>query len=161
MRKDIDTGKFWFDLPLANQYNFEDFIDKSNDLELDINNSTFQRYLNNKYTQGKIDLDSILQTNNLVIDTLQSDLRLSNNTLPTLRVGRHDLYNVKNKHIYKLNGVEASKLQCFGEKYTQMYKNSNISFAVIMRQTANVMTVNVIEHIAKILVNCQSTWKYA
>lgn len=79
----------------------------------DIMHPTFQKYLNNKYNKGRVDINTILQNNYTVVDTRQSDLRVYNNKCATLRLGRHGVLYVYNGKLYKLSAQEALLLQGF------------------------------------------------
>lgn len=114
IRNDLCYKNFEFPKPLQ-PVNLKDFLLSSNNDILDIQYSTFQKYLNNKYNIGKVDINKILEKDYTVIDTRQSDLRTYENKCPTLRTGRHGLLYVKNKKLYKLSGLEALLLQGFSK----------------------------------------------
>ncbi|QBF34984.1 DNA (cytosine-5-)-methyltransferase [Mycoplasmopsis phocirhinis] len=150
IRKDIDNLKFNFPQPKSIKYKFNDFIDPENNLIFDHNNSTFKKYLANKYNQNKYSIDFILGLNNTVIDTRQSDLRIYKEIFPTLRTGRHGLLYVKNGIIKKLNSYEALMLQGFPKNIcTKIKKHYNINENKILSQCGNAMTVSVIEAIVR------------
>jgi DNA (cytosine-5)-methyltransferase 1 len=65
---------------------------------------TFLKYLSNKYNSGKYDLKTLLAQDYLVLDTRQSDLRLYDTAIPTLRTGRQGILYVKNGQLRKLSG---------------------------------------------------------
>ncbi|RIV16890.1 DNA (cytosine-5-)-methyltransferase [Mycoplasmopsis gallopavonis] len=129
--------------------NFEDFIDENNNLEFDINDKTFQKYLANKYNQNKYSNEEILSWENCVIDWRQSDLRKYEGYFPTLRTGRHGLLYVKNKKVWKLNGYESLLLQGFPKEMAGKIKNKMFNNNKILSQAGNAMTVNVIKRITK------------
>ena len=149
-KKELDKGKFIFPIEEEEKKNISDFIDDSNDTELDINDKTFQRYLNNKYNQGRYKNEEILSWNNVVIDWRQSDFRKYDNFFPTLRTGRHGLLYVKNGKIKKLNGYEALLLQGFQKEIAEKVKSDKFFINnKVLSQAGNAMTVNTIEKIAK------------
>lgn len=120
---------------------------------LDTNNTTFQRYLNNKYNEGKHDLKKILQEDYLVLDTRQSDLRLYRGVVPTLRTGRHGILYVKDGQLHKLSGFESLLLQGFDkEKSKKVSKQEDILGRNLLSQAGNAMTVNAIELLSKQLL---------
>jgi DNA (cytosine-5)-methyltransferase 1 len=113
--------------------------------------ATFLKYLSNKYNLGKHDIHSIKQKEYLVLDTRQSDLRLYNNKIPTLRAGRHGILYIKNSMIRKLTGFEALLLQGFTKnmaiKASLGMENTNL-----LAQAGNAMTVNVIQQLSKSMI---------
>jgi hypothetical protein len=108
--------------------------------------------LNNKYNINKFDIQDLLSIDYKVIDTRQSDLRIYINKTPTLRKGRHGILYVKNKKFKKISGYEALLLQGFPKQYADKVKDK-IPNAKLLQQAGNAMTVNVIEEIAKSLIN--------
>ena len=124
---------------------FSKFLDKNNTNFLENDNITFQKYLTNKYNIGKYEINSLLEQDELVLDTRQSDLRLYKNKFPTLRTGRHGILYVKNKRFVKLNGFEALLLQGVPQKYANKILIHNLNNLKILSQAGNAMTVNVIE----------------
>ncbi len=151
-RKDIDNELFEFPKPTGKKYKFLDFIDEDNTTEFNINNSTFQRYLNNKYNilkYGNVK-DDILNWENCVIDWRQSDLRKYKEYFPTLRKGRHGLLYIHKGKIKKLNGYESLLLQGFPKKIAEKVKNDNFFVnGKVLSQSGNAMTVSVIDEITK------------
>lgn len=126
-----------------------------NDAEmLDINDKTFQKYLNNKYNNGKYDINQILKNEYLVLDTRQSDLRIYRDKVPTLRTGRHGILYVKNYNLYKLSGYEGLLLQGFPKELAEKSKQLKINKSKLLSQIGNAMTVNVIEAICRELLEC-------
>ena len=109
-----------------------------------IDDKTFNKYLNNKYNKGKYDINKILERDYLVLDTRQSDLRLYENKVPTLRTGRHGILYVKNKKLHKITGYEGLLLQGFPKKIANKVKKANINNNKLLSQVGNAMTVNVI-----------------
>lgn len=150
IRNDLCYKNFEFPEPLQ-PVNLKDFLLSSNNDIMDIQYPTFQKYLNNKYNIGRVDINKILEKDYTVIDTRQSDLRTYENRCPTLRTGRHGLLYVKNKKLYKLSGLEALLLQGFSKEY--IFKVTNINNNKLLSQAGNAMTVNVINEIGKCLLN--------
>ena len=118
--------------------------------ELCVTDKTFQRYLNNKYNQNRINLDEILAVDYQILDTRQSDLRIYSGVCPTLRTGRHGLVYTKNHKLIKLSGLESLLLQGFPKDFLNNVKY--ISNSKLLSQAGNAMTVNVIEEIGKSIV---------
>ncbi|MDO7253173.1 DNA (cytosine-5-)-methyltransferase [Helicobacter cappadocius] len=113
---------------------------------------TFLRYLHNKYNLNRFNLKKLLQEDFLILDTRQSDLRLYRNTTPTLRRDRQGILYVYQKKLYKLSAIEALKLQGFGTIENLKEKISPLKNTDILRQCGNAMSVNVIDTIAKQLL---------
>lgn len=149
IRNDLCDKNFEFAQP-TQQVDLKDFLLSSNNDILDIQYSTFQKYLNNKYNYGRVNIDEILQKDYTVIDTRQSDLRTYENKCPTLRTGRHGLLYVKNGKLYKLSGLEALLLQGFSKEY--IFKVTNENNNKLLSQAGNAMTVNVINAIGRSLL---------
>lgn len=138
-------------VPMKSLNNY--LIDDNSDC-LDINDKTFQKYLNNKYNKGKFDINEILKQDYLVLDTRQSDLRLYKDKCPTLRTGRHGILYVKDGKLKKLSGFEALLLQGFPLELARKAKMAKIANNRLLSQAGNAMTVNVIQAIAKNLMEC-------
>ncbi|QIM62405.1 DNA (cytosine-5-)-methyltransferase [Pasteurellaceae bacterium Orientalotternb1] len=115
-------------------------------------NTTFQKYLNNKYNQGKYNLNSILEMDYNVIDWRQSDFRLYSEKSPTLRTGRHGILYTKNQKLHKLSGYEALLLQGFPKGIAQMVIEHKLPDSKILSQAGNAMTVTVIQKLAEQLL---------
>ncbi len=113
---------------------------------------TFKKYLNNKYNKGKFSIEKLLEEDYLVIDTRQSDLRLYRGKVPTLRTGRHGIMYVRNGKFRKLSGYESLLLQGFNNDLSKKVKGK-ISEGRLLSQAGNAMTVNVVEHIGRNLLN--------
>lgn len=135
-------------LPLPDLQNY--LID-TDSVILDAYNSTFQKYLNNKYNKGKYIIEDILKQDYLVLDWRQSDLRLYSGKVPTLRTGRHGILYVKNQQLHKLSGFEALLLQGFPLELAEKVRNSKFNNK-LLSQAGNAMTVSVIEAIGKELL---------
>lgn len=130
----------------------KDCLKDDNSEILSTDDKTFQKYLNNKYNSGKYDINKILSKDYLVLDTRQSDLRIYENKVPTLRTGRHGILYVKDGNFHKLSGYEALLLQGFPESLATKAKQSKINSNKLLAQAGNAMTVNVIESICKELL---------
>lgn len=153
IRNDLFKGfDFEFPEPKKEDVDIKNFlIDNEESLILDKNCKTyptFIKYLNNKYNQGKYDLDELLSEDYLVLDTRQSDLRLYRNKVPTIRKGRQGILYVKNGKLRRLSGIEAFLLQGIPLKLIDKIKGK-ISNSQLLGLAGNAMTVNVIEEIAK------------
>lgn len=131
----------------------EYLIDNDNDI-LDFNDSTWQKYINNKYNKGKFNFEELLNEDYLVLDWRQSDLRLYRGKTPTLRTGRHGILYVKNGKLRKLSGYEGLLLQGFPKELADKAKNAKISNSKLLSQAGNAMTVSVISAIGKSLLEC-------
>lgn len=112
---------------------------------------TFNKFLDNKYNNGKYNVSSFLEEDYLVIDTRQSDLRLYRGCVPTLRSGRHGILYVKNRTIRRMSGYESLLLQGFSPKMGLKLKNQ-VAETRLLSQAGNAMTVPVISLIAEQLV---------
>ena len=99
--------------------------------------------MNNKYNAGKYNLSTILKEEYLVVDTRQSDMRFFRGYIPTLRTGRSGILYVRNGKLRKLSGRESLLLQGFG--YGLFNKAKGYSDSMLLQQTGNAMSVNVIE----------------
>ena len=133
----------------------KDFLKPSKNNLFDIKSSSyisFLRYPENKYNKNRFKLDELLQKDFLVLDTRQSDLRLYENKIPTLRRNRQGLLYVYEGNLYKLSGLEALKLQGFDKLKNLEKKSENLKESDILRQCGNAMSVNVIESIARKLL---------
>lgn len=150
IRKDIIPENFEFNFP-SNKIpvNVRDYLIDEKELEFNDkieSYETFLRYLKNKYNNGRYDLNGFLKKDYLIIDTRQSDLRLYNNRVPTLRVGRHGILYVKNGKFRKLSGYESLLLQGFPKDLAKKV-DGVIDDINLLKQSGNAMTVNVIEAI--------------
>ena len=112
----------------------------------------FLKYLQNKYNIGKFNLDELLSRDYLVLDTRQSDLRLYENKIPTIRRDRQGILYVYKGNLYNLSGTEALGFQGFDKISNLKEKISNLKESDILRQCGNAMSVNVIENIANNLL---------
>lgn len=152
IRKDLIPKDFIFNFPeKKSPANVKDYLIDEKELEFNEGKEsykTFLKYLKNKYNHGRYDLDGFLKKDFLVMDTRQSDLRLYENRVPTLRVGRHGILYVRNGKFRKLSGYESLLLQGFPKKVASKV-NGIIEEIHLLKQAGNAMTVNVIEEIAK------------
>lgn len=133
--------------------NLIDFLDKENNLIMPSDDPTFLKYINNKYNYGKYSIDKLLSKELAVIDWRQSDLRIYENKVPTLRTGRHGILYVKNGQFHKLSGYEALMLQGFDKKTAEKALNSKISNTALLSLAGNAMTVPVIAEVCKSMLN--------
>ncbi len=108
-------------------------------------------YLHNKYNQGAVSYEKILKTDYLVIDTRQSDLRIYENFVPTIRTGRQGILYVRDGILRKLSGYEAFLLQGFGNLSSKT-TSASIPNSKLLAQAGNAMTVNVMSRIGKIML---------
>lgn len=152
-KKDLGFLDFSFDnLKQAFKCHIKDFLIDENNQELNREDATFVKYLNNKYNKGKFNLDDLLAQDYLVIDTRQSDLRLYHYKVPTLRTGRHGILYVKNKKLKKLSAKEAFLLQGFSEDHAEIAISCGVSTTKLLSMAGNAMTVNVIAAIGQELL---------
>ena len=155
IRKDLIPENFNFNFPAKElPADVKDYLIDNKELEFSDRKEsyeTFLRYLKNTYNHGRYDLKGFLKKDYLVIDTRQSDLRLYNNRVPTLRVGRHGILYVRNGKFRKLSGYESLLLQGFPKKLAKKV-DGVIEEINLLKQAGNAMTVNVIEAIAKELL---------
>ena len=128
-----------------------DYLSDKNSRVLAETDNTFQLYLNNKYNKNRIDIKNILKKDYLVIDTRQSDLRIYEGKVPTLRTGRHGILYVKNGELHRLSGYESLLLQGF-DKSSAKRASDEVNEQHLLSQAGNAMTVSVIEQIAKQLL---------
>lgn len=153
IRRDMLKNFFIWPLPLKTPNLKNYLIDNSSEI-LPFDNATWQRYINNKYNRGKFDFTQILKHDYLVLDTRQSDLRIYQNKIPTLRTGRHGILYVKDGNLRKLSGYEALLLQGFPKELADLAKNSNIKNNKLLSQAGNAMTISVIQAIGSALLEC-------
>ncbi|MCK9186849.1 DNA (cytosine-5-)-methyltransferase [Candidatus Gracilibacteria bacterium] len=152
IRKDLVPENFVYLFPeRQNRVSVKDFLIDTKELEFDDKKEsyeTFLRYMKNKYNHGRYDLDDFLTKDYLVIDTRQSDLRLYDNKVPTLRVGRHGILYVKNGKFRKLSGYESLLLQGFPKQLAKKV-DGVIEEIHLLKQAGNAMTVNTIGAITR------------
>ncbi|MCK5295799.1 MAG: DNA (cytosine-5-)-methyltransferase [Alphaproteobacteria bacterium] len=152
IRKDLDVSRFNFpaeqhrlDYDLSEYLieNDDEFILNKNSKKFD----TFERYLSNKYNKGKFNLSDLLKEDYLILDTRQSDLRLYDKKVPTLRTGRHGILYTRKGKLRYLSGKEALLLQGFHRDF--LSKTKGISNTALLSQAGNAMTVNTIATIVE------------
>lgn len=151
-KKGYDNGMFKFPIENSSHRAFDWFLDEENNLELNILDKTFQKYLSNKYNCNKFTNEEVISWENFVIDWRQSDLRKYDKIFPTLRTGRHGLLYIKSGKIKKLSGYEALLLQGFPRNIAEKVKLNKLNNNKVLSQAGNAMTVNVIEAIAKEMI---------
>jgi DNA (cytosine-5)-methyltransferase 1 len=148
VRKDLRTD-VWFNFPQNTEMpSLENYLIDTENAILPTDDKIFQKYLNNKYNQGKIELEKILSEDYLVLDTRQSDLRLYRQKVPTLRTGRHGILYVKDGKLKRLSGYEALLLQGFPKNFAEKAKGK-IADSKLLSQAGNAMTVPIISAIAE------------
>lgn len=156
IRKDIQHKPYQFPKEnsfMANKVDYY-FCDERQNYEFDYNNPTFQKYLNNKYNQGKYDINEILKQDYNVIDWRQSDFRLYLEKSPTLRTGRHGILYTRNGKLRKLSGYEALLLQGFPPYIAKKAIEHKLSDSKVLSQAGNAMSVCVIQKLAEQLLKC-------
>lgn len=153
IRKGLKKKKFVWPKPFKN-LKIEDCLIDNDAEEQKLDDKIFQKYLNNKYNNGKFDLNKILKQNYLVLDTRQSDLRIYDKKVPTLRTGRHGILYVKNNKLYKLSGYESLLLQGFPKELAEKSKTSKLNNSKLLSQAGNAMTVSVIQALCESLLEC-------
>ncbi len=153
IKRELMKREFKWPAPFHNLEVRDCLIDNNAQI-LNVNDATFQKYLNNKYNKGQYDINEILKNDYLVLDTRQSDLRIYQGRVPTLRVGRHGILYVKNGMLHKLSGCEGLMLQGFPKEFADKAAVAGISSNRLLAQAGNAMTVNVIEAICRELVKC-------
>lgn len=155
IRKDLIPEDFCFEFPKPKpRVNVEDYLIDTKELEFNEKKSaydTFLRYLENKYNKGKYNIKDLLKKEYAIIDTRQSDLRIYNNRVPTLRTGRHGILYIKDGKFRKLSGYESLLLQGFPEDIAKKV-NGDIEEIYLLKQAGNAMTVNTIYSIGQELL---------
>lgn len=151
IRKDIAEEDYVFPQPEEHSNKLSKYlIDLDDNLEFTEKSrwwNTFISYLNNKYNKWKYNIEEILKSDYLILDTRQSDLRLYPNDCPTLRTWRHWIMYTKNWIFRKLSWYEALLLQWFPQEKAMKAKIINNN--VLLSQAWNAFTVDVIKKIAK------------
>lgn len=151
IKNEIEHTPFAFPQPIA-PLAIDNFLCDKRAYEFDIHNPTFQKYLSNQYNQGQYHIDEILKTDYQVIDWRQSDFRLYNQKVPTLRTGRHGILYTKNGKLRKLSGYESLLLQGFPKNIAQKAIENNIADSKLLSQAGNAMTVGIIQKIGEQLL---------
>lgn len=153
IRKDLKKN-FDFSLLKKRQVNLSYFLNPNENNKFHRNSQnyqTFLKFLENKYNKNRVYLDEILQKDFLVVDTRQSDLRIYENKIPTLRRDRQGILYVYKKELYRLSALEALKLQGFEKISNLKDKVKDLKESDILKQCGNAMSVNVIDNICKSL----------
>jgi len=152
-----DNYDFCFPEPIPLKKNLTAFlVDEDPAMEFNPkskNWSTFIRYLNNKYNIGKFSVEGLLSKNNIIVDWRQSDLRIYEDYCPTLRTGRHGILYVKDGRFRRLSGFESLLLQGFDSEQAKRASEAKIPNSVLLSQSGNAFTVDVIEMITTSLIN--------
>jgi DNA (cytosine-5)-methyltransferase 1 len=152
IRKDLVPSNFLFYFPEKQKpVKIQDFLIDTKEIETSEKASTYKtflRYLSNKYNKGVHNVEELLKKPYTVVDTRQSDMRIYENKVPTLRTGRHGILYVKDGKFRKLSGLESLLLQGFPMSLAKK-ASKEIEEAHLLRQAGNAMTVNTIEAVAK------------
>lgn len=150
VRKDLVPKDFQFFFPERQaKVKLENYLVDKKELNFDSKKEaygTFIKYLNNKYNRNQYSIDQLLKRDFLVLDTRQSDLRLYENKVPTLRTGRHGILYVKNGKFRKLSGFESLLLQGFPKELAKKV-DGQIDDINLLKQAGNAMTVSTIQAI--------------
>ena len=150
IRRDLIPEDFEFYFPeRQNKVKIKDYLIDKKELEFDNKKETYEtfiKYLNNKYNRNQYSIDELLKRDLLVLDTRQSDLRLYENKVPTLRTGRHGILYVRDGKFRKLSGFESLLLQGFPKELAKKI-DGQIDDMNLLKQTGNAMTVNTIQSI--------------
>lgn len=150
-RKDlVDSDfKFEFPKPLWELADLKDFLDNWEYVWKDISyDETFNRYLNNKYNEWKYELKNIIKNNYNVLDTRQSDLRIYEKKVPTIRRWRQWILYSKDWILRKLSWYEAVMLQWFPRNLADKVKWRIVDWN-LLKQAGNAMTVNAIQSVVE------------
>ena len=152
IRKDLVPNNFEFHFPKPQgKVDLKDYLIDTKELEFNEKKETYEtflKYLKNKYNNGQYEIKNLLENDYSVIDTRQSDLRIYNNKVPTLRTGRHGILYVRNGKFRKLSGYESLLLQGFPKELAKKV-DGVIEEIQLLKQTGNAMTVSAIEAVAK------------
>ena len=152
IRKDIDNLNFSFPKGEEQVYDLSLFLDRSS--KVDKKSSQFQtfiKYLSNKYNINKYNINNLLEQDYLILDTRQSDLRIYNGYIPTIRKGRQGILYIYQNELYSLSKNDALRMQGYTEEYIERVQT--ISKSTLLELVGNAMTINVIEAIAHELKN--------
>lgn len=113
---------------------------------------TFLRYLKSRYNCGRYELKELLQEEQLILDTRQTDLRLYRQEIPTLRTGRHGILYVQRGRLRHLSGEEALLLQGFPKELATRAAKW-INRRSLLSQAGNAMTVTAVQAVAQRLLS--------
>ncbi len=160
-KKDLLPQNFEFEFPERYKQNadLKEFLIDNRELNLNEKQQayqTFLKYLDNKYNQNQFSIKTLLDKEYLVLDTRQSDLRLYNNKVPTLRLGRHGILYVKDNKFRKLSGYESILLQGFPKDLASKAKEKILDIS-LLKQAGNAMTVSTIAAITKKMLESINT----
>lgn len=149
-RDDLGVDQFLFPRHLDGNKRLEELLVPMPHQRFDEKGETFNRYLTNKYNEGRIKFDDLVSEDYTVIDTRHSDLRIYRDATPTLRTGRHGILYALDGTLWKLSGIEALQLQGFrDEEVSKFVRTPVVSNNVLLSQAGNAMTVNVIQAIGR------------
>ena len=152
IHKDIDTLQFTFPKEQEQIYDLSLFLDKSDMIDKKSPQfKTFTKYLTNKYNINKHNINTLLEQDYLILDTRQSDLRIYNGYIPTIRKGRQGILYVYQNELYSLSKNDALRMQGYTEEYIERVQT--ISKSTLLELVGNAMTINVIDAIAHELKN--------
>lgn len=155
IRKDLRNNKYLFPQKIKQNFKLKDFfIEESDDYVIKRDSqrwNTLIKQMNNKYNKDKFSIDELLKREFLVIDTRQSDIRLYENYIPTLRTGRSGICYIKDGKLRKLSGKESLLFQGFSKKHIKCV--DSVSDMKLLEQTGNAMSVSAIYHIASQFCN--------
>jgi DNA (cytosine-5-)-methyltransferase len=136
-----------------NRVSIDDFFNPTDNFMSNDDYEWFtEKYMNNDKNKGKYSIARILESDNVVVDTRMSDLRLYYNRMPTLRAHRDGIYYVRNEKFYYLKGEEALKFQGFDD-YLIKKVIGHVSNRHLLQQAGNAMTVNVIHSICESILD--------
>ena len=113
---------------------------------------TFIKYLNNKTNNWKYKLNDLLKKDFLIIDTRQSDLRLYDYFVPTLRKWRHWIMYIYKWTFRKISWYEWLLLQWFNKENAKLL-NDSLSTTKVLWLVGNAMSVNVIRKVLDFIIN--------
>ncbi len=155
IRKDLVRQNSHFEWPKPIKTpSIKDYLIDDSELEFDEKKKayeTFIKFLNNKYNKGLFSTERLLRQEYLVLDTRQSDLRLYNNKVPTLRTGRHGILYVRGGKFRRLSGFESLLLQGLPRSLADKVKNK-IADIYLLSQAGNAMTARVIQALGENLL---------
>ena len=120
--------------------------------ELPLDDTTFKKYLGNKYNKDRVNIESVLEKDFQVVDTRQSDLRVYENKVPTLRTGRHGILYTKNKTLKRITSFEAMLLQGLPLEIAERTQHFGLSETKLLSIAGNAMTASVVAGIGAELI---------
>ncbi|MCL2586793.1 MAG: DNA (cytosine-5-)-methyltransferase [Firmicutes bacterium] len=146
-RKDLVKKPFTWPTPIYTKMNLRDYLVEGRELS-ENPKKTLIRYMENKYNAGRFKLEELLRIDYLVVDTRQSDMRLFEGRVPTLRTGRQGILYVRGGKLWSLTGYEGLLLQGFPKEYAGKVRG-NVANSILLAQAGNAMTVSVVAGLAK------------